>query len=191
MALQLKIYEINQKNRFDVFYKESESPFPLNEEFIFYGTFDSSVNEITLSGQTFSFNSKYWIKLVDTKTNKYIVKSIYTNDPIAFENCGASCSLDGLSRLLYNNTEYISAFIKLTVAGIDTGPFDILYSNDNGLTFHNITINQQKENLILGITELNNYNLTLDSIIRIKSTGVCKNFIDTTPTLMIINEQID
>jgi hypothetical protein len=68
----------------------------------------------------------------------------------------------------------LSARITLTSTGIDTGPFNLYSDVDNYITAFESSI--LKSNLISGFTTNNIPNNT--SIVRLKSIGVCTNYID-------------
>lgn len=68
----------------------------------------------------------------------------------------------------------MTALITLTIAGSDTGPFD-LYSNINGYTVPFET-NVSKTSLLAGYISALVPNDT--GIIRVDSTGACNNFVD-------------
>jgi hypothetical protein len=182
MGLAIKLYNISQKNEYTISYKEGDTPYPIDSGYTHINRYQPSTTQIVLSSVMFSFDTKYWIKITDTKTQKFIIKSIYMNDAIAFQECGASCDLTGIVYLL-NNDNYIK--IKLIIAGANTGPFDIFYSNDNGVNFLPFTEFQDitKAAIILGQVIENTYNITTNSIVKIESKNECKNSIDIIPII--------
>ena len=69
----------------------------------------------------------------------------------------------------------MNVLIQLTVADIDTGPLFNLFSDDNGYSSPFET-GISKTALLTGYTS--NVVPTATSIIRVKSTGKCLNYVD-------------
>jgi hypothetical protein len=84
MGLNVRIYNISSPNPFTLSYKSGDTPGDVSSGFTNYGgTYQSSLvrdyynNPIIVTGLT--FDTHYWIKIVDTVTNNYIIEDIYTN----------------------------------------------------------------------------------------------------------------
>lgn len=88
MGLIIRLHNITAPNDFKVEYKNLSAPYPLDSGYIEYGTFSGGTTQIEMySDVSWAFNTIYWIKITDLVTNRYIIKSIYTNDETAFAEC--------------------------------------------------------------------------------------------------------
>ena len=83
MGLNVRIYDIVSDGPYSIRYKSGANPYPEydNTTFTLYGT-GLTATTIELTGLT--FDTQYWIKMVDETTGRYIVKNIYTHDSKAF-----------------------------------------------------------------------------------------------------------
>jgi len=84
MGLNVRIYNVSSPNPFTLSYKSGDTPGDVSSGFTNYGgTYQSSLvrdyytNPIIVTGLT--FDTHYWIKIVDIVTNNYIIEDIYTN----------------------------------------------------------------------------------------------------------------
>ena len=108
MGLVVRLYEIVSPHDFRIYIKESETPYPLDTGYIrYHGAYSGGTTQIELSDPKeyhFEFNTQYWIKIVDTITNRYINENVYIHDQVAFAGCvcnpptilSAYCYLDEL-----------------------------------------------------------------------------------------------
>lgn len=76
MSNHIRIHDINFENEFDVLYKVSNNLGNPTTNFTLYDTFDSTITTVVLSGFTINFGDKYWVKLIDKITNRYIIENI-------------------------------------------------------------------------------------------------------------------
>ena len=85
MSLNIRLYGINSENDFIVSYKSGDT---LNSEttgFTIYDTYEASTTGLTISGVTLFSNTKYWIKIQDVLSNRYIIENIYTHDDCYYD----------------------------------------------------------------------------------------------------------
>lgn len=80
MSNHIRLHGINFDNDFDVSYKKSENLDSETSNFTLYDSFDSSTNTVIISGFTINFEEKYWVKLTDKVTNRYIIQNIRIHD---------------------------------------------------------------------------------------------------------------
>lgn len=85
MSNHIRLYGINFENNFDVSYKKSENLDSETSSFTLYDSFDSSTNTVIISGFTINFGDKYWVKLTDKVTNRYIIQNIRIHDECNYE----------------------------------------------------------------------------------------------------------
>lgn len=186
MGLVVKLYDIVQKNRFSVYVKEGDSPYPFGSlDYELIRKYNSETTTIEIRDYPFKFNTQYWVKILDDVTHKFLIKNIHINDPIAFEECGANCDIN--FRAFLDDTENIVR-LKLLSAGADTELFSVEYSNDNGTTynsFNDITF-LSKSQLFLGVIVDNKYTITTSTLIKITSNSACVNFVVVNPVLTTI-----
>ena len=83
MALKVKLYNIINDGPYSIRYKTGTNPYPEYDDttYTLYGT-GLTDPSVILTG--LSFNTQYWVKMIDETTNRYIVKNINTNDGKAF-----------------------------------------------------------------------------------------------------------
>ena len=83
MALKVKLYNIINDGPYSIRYKTGTNPYPEYDDttYTLYGT-GLTDPSVILTG--LSFNTQYWVKMIDETTNRYIVKNINTNDSKAF-----------------------------------------------------------------------------------------------------------
>jgi hypothetical protein len=83
MSLKVKLYNIINDGPYSIRYKTGTNPYPEydNTTYTLYGT-GLTDPSVILTG--LSFNTQYWVKMIDETTNRYIVKNINTNDSKAF-----------------------------------------------------------------------------------------------------------
>lgn len=83
MGLNVKLYDIINDGPYSIRYKTGTNPYPEydNTTYTLYGTGLTNPS-IILTGM--SFDTQYWVKIIDETTNRYIVKNIYTNDSKAY-----------------------------------------------------------------------------------------------------------
>jgi hypothetical protein len=79
MGLNVKLYNITNDGPYSIRYKSGPNPYPEhdNTTYTLYGTGLTNPS-IILTGM--SFDTRYWVKMTDETTNRYIVKNVYTND---------------------------------------------------------------------------------------------------------------
>jgi hypothetical protein len=86
MGVVLRLHDINVKNDYNVYYKESLTLGDENKGFVKYGDLIKKDNNIIiLSGITINFNSNYWIKIVDSVTKDYVIKNIVIHESKTFK----------------------------------------------------------------------------------------------------------
>lgn len=85
MSNHIRLYGINFENDFDVLYKKSENLDSETSNFTLYDSFNSSTNTVIISGFTINFGDKYWVKLTDKVTNRYIIQNIRIHDECNYE----------------------------------------------------------------------------------------------------------
>lgn len=146
MGVILRLYEVNFNNDYYVYYKESVTLGDENEGFVKYGDLmDKNNNIIILSGITINFNSNYWIKIVDSVTNNYVIKNILIHESKTYnqyDNINFHVEIENELIKLYddNLTENVNSVINNNINSF------FVYS---GLTADSITNGQTK---LLGIT---------------------------------------
>ncbi len=85
MSLQLRLHNINSDNDFIVSYKSGNTLGDITDDFILYDRYDGGTTGLTISGVTLEFNTKYWIKIQDEDSGRYIVQNIYTHDECYYD----------------------------------------------------------------------------------------------------------
>ena len=113
MGLVIRIYDIASPNDFTVAIKKGDTAYPLESGYYPCGDtiYSGGTELITISGYTvgstyttLEFDTQYWIKLIDTDTNRYIIENIKTNNEVAFAECNCTpplitsleCDIDNL-----------------------------------------------------------------------------------------------
>ena len=126
MGIVIRIYDIASPNDFTVSIKRGDTAYPLDSGFNpCGGTYSGGTEQISISGYTVSpgtkytslqFDTQYWLKLVDTVTDRYIIENIKINNQIAYADCDCSpplivsveCYLDELNCDLELTAAYVS-----------------------------------------------------------------------------------
>jgi hypothetical protein len=85
MSLYLRLHNIVSTNDFSVYYKSGENIGNPNSGFTFYNSYSGGTTGIIISDTTLSLNTKYWIKIVDDITKKYIIENIYTHESCFYD----------------------------------------------------------------------------------------------------------
>jgi len=86
MALELRLNNIQSPNDFTLYYKSGPTVGSLTNGFTQYGgTYAGGTSTITITGASFSFDTVYWIKLLDSVTGRYIVENLKFQ-PLEFYN---------------------------------------------------------------------------------------------------------
>jgi len=85
MGLHIRLNNINSQNDFIVSYKSGDTLNDVTTGFTLYDRFEGGTTGLTISGVTLNLNTKYWIKIQDEITNKYIIENIYTHDSCYYE----------------------------------------------------------------------------------------------------------
>jgi len=85
MSLYIRLHNIISPNNFSLYYKSGESVGNPNSGFTYYNSYTGGTTGLVISGATFSFNTKYWIKIVDDVTKKYIIENIYTHESCFYD----------------------------------------------------------------------------------------------------------
>ena len=112
MGVVIRIYDIASPNDFTVSIKMGDTAYPLDSGYYSCGgTYSGGTELITISGYTvgstyttLEFNTQYWVKLVDTVTNRYVIENIKINHQSAFAPCdctpplitGLDCNINEL-----------------------------------------------------------------------------------------------
>ncbi len=139
MGLNVKLYDIINDGPYSIRYKTGTNPYPEydNTTYTLYGTGLTNPS-IILTGM--SFNTQYWVKIIDETTNRYIVKNIYTNDSKAFP-CYDTICFDTEFDCVTNQLT-ISNFIESTpctgyyiYTGLTTNISDANYVNGSAVLF--------------------------------------------------------
>ena len=139
MGLNVKLYDIINDGPYSIRYKTGTNPYPEydNTTYTLYGTGLTNPS-IILTGM--SFDTQYWVKIIDETTNRYIVKNIYTNDSKAFP-CYDTICFDTEFDCVTNQLT-ISNFIESTpctgyyiYTGLTTNISDANYVNGSAVLF--------------------------------------------------------
>ena len=139
MGLNVKLYDIINDGPYSIRYKTGTNPYPEydNTTYTLYGTGLTNPS-IILTGM--SFNTQYWVKIIDETTNRYIVKNIYTNDSKAFP-CYDTICFDTEFDCVTNQLT-ISNFIESTpctgyyiYTGLTSNISDANYVNGSAVLF--------------------------------------------------------
>lgn len=85
MSNYIRIHNINSENDFDVLYKKSTTIQNQQNGFVLYNTFDSTTTTIVLSGLTINFGDIFWVKILDKKTNRYIIENINIHESCFYD----------------------------------------------------------------------------------------------------------
>lgn len=85
MSLYIRLYNIVSPNNFSVYYKSSENLGNVNSDFTFYGSYSGTTTGLTISDSELTLNTKYWIKIIDDVTGKYIIENIYTHESCFYD----------------------------------------------------------------------------------------------------------
>lgn len=85
MSNYIRIHNINIENDFDVLYKKSNTLQSEKNNFIYYNTYDTTTTTIVLSGISINFGDQYWIKILDKKTNRYIIENINIHESCFYD----------------------------------------------------------------------------------------------------------
>jgi hypothetical protein len=85
MSLYIRLYNIVSPNKFSVYYKTGENLGNINSGFTFYNSYSGSTTGLTISDSGLTLNTKYWIKIADDVTGKYIVENIYTHESCFYD----------------------------------------------------------------------------------------------------------
>jgi hypothetical protein len=85
MSLYIRLHNIISPNNFSLYYKSGESVGNPNSGFTYYNTYTGGTTGLVISGVTLSLNTKYWIKIVDDVTKKYIIENIYTHESCYYD----------------------------------------------------------------------------------------------------------
>ncbi len=86
MSIQIRLHNISSTNDFIVSYKSGTTLGSTTSGFTLYDRFDGGITGVTISGVTLNTDTKYWIKLTDTETDRYIIQNIFIHDDCYF-NC--------------------------------------------------------------------------------------------------------
>jgi hypothetical protein len=85
MSLYIRLHNIIAPNNFSLYYKSGESVGNPNSGFTYYNSYTGGTTGLVISGVTLSLNTKYWIKIVDDVTKKYIIENIYTHESCYYD----------------------------------------------------------------------------------------------------------
>jgi hypothetical protein len=85
MSLYIRLHNIISPNNFSLYYKSGESVGNPNSGFTYYNSYTGGTTGVVISNVPFSFNTKYWIKIVDDVTKKYIIENIYTHESCFYD----------------------------------------------------------------------------------------------------------
>lgn len=85
MSLYIRLHNIISPNKFSVYYKAAENLGNVNSGFTYYNSYTGSTTDLTISDVGLTFNTKYWIKIVDDITGKYIVENINTHESCYYD----------------------------------------------------------------------------------------------------------
>jgi len=111
MGLVIRIHDIASPNDFTVSIKKGDTAYPLDSGYYLCGSYAGGTDLVNISGYTagstyttLEFDTQYWIKLIDTDTNRYIIENIKTNNEVAFAECNCTpplitsleCDIDNL-----------------------------------------------------------------------------------------------
>ena len=90
MGLNVRLYNIVSDGPYTIRYKSGVNPWPEydNTTFTLHASGLTS-STVEISGLT--FDTQYWIKMIDQTTGRYIIKNIYTNDSKAFSCYDTIC----------------------------------------------------------------------------------------------------
>jgi len=145
MGIVLRLYNIDIKNDYYLYYKESLTLGDENKGFVKYGELVNKDNNIIiLSGITINFNSNYWVKIVDSITNEYIIKEIILHEKeILKENKTVSFfnKIFNFFKKLWERF-YNNIYTKKEIMGVVLRLHDISINNDYYVYY--------KESLTLG-----------------------------------------
>jgi len=125
MGLVIRIYDIASPNDFTVSIKKGDTAYPLDSGYYPCGSYSGGTDLITISGYTIppgtkytilQFDTQYWLKLVDTDTNRYIIENIKINHQAAYADCNCTppiitsleCDVGDLDCDLELNATFIS-----------------------------------------------------------------------------------
>jgi hypothetical protein len=85
MSLNVRLHSIVTTNEFSVYYKSGDTLGNPNSGFTYYNSYTGGTTGLVISGVTLSLNTKYWIKIVDEVTKKYIIENIYTHESCFYD----------------------------------------------------------------------------------------------------------
>lgn len=85
MSLYIRLHNIVSTNDFSLYYKSGESVGNPNSGFTYYNSYSGGTSTLVISGSTLSLNTKYWIKILDDVTKKYIIENIYTHESCFYD----------------------------------------------------------------------------------------------------------
>jgi len=126
MGLVIRIYDIVSPNDFTVSIKKGDTAYPLDSGYYPCGddVYSGGTEMITISGYTIPpgsketlllFDTQYWVKIVDTVTDRYIIENIKINNQAAFGDCDCTppliisldCDLTSLDCELELTAEFV------------------------------------------------------------------------------------
>jgi hypothetical protein len=145
MGIVLRLYDIDIKNDYYLYYKESITLNDENKGFVKYGDLVNKDNNIIiLSGITINFNSNYWIKIVDSITNEYVIKEIILHEKEILKENKTVSFFDKIFIFFKNIWEkiYNKIYTKKKIMGVVLRLHDISINNDYYVYY--------KESLTLG-----------------------------------------
>lgn len=87
-GLNIKICDIVSDGLYTMSYKTGSNPCPTNNGFTTIGT-GLTATTITLTG--LSFNTQYWVKMIDETSNRYIIRNMSTNHSKTFPCYDTMC----------------------------------------------------------------------------------------------------
>jgi hypothetical protein len=87
-SLNVRLCDIVSDGPYSIGYKTGNNPYPENSGFTSVGT-GLTATTITLTG--LSFNTQYWVKMIDETTDRYIIRNISTNHSKTYPCYGTMC----------------------------------------------------------------------------------------------------
>jgi hypothetical protein len=194
MGIVLRLYDIDIKNDYYVYYKESLTLGDENKGFVKYGELlNKDNNIIILSGITINFNSNYWVKIVDSITNEYVIKEIILHEKEILKENKTVSFFNKIINFLKKLWEsfYNDIYTKKEIMGVVLRLHDISIKNDyyvyykesltlgdenNGFVKYGNLIKKENNNIILsGITFNFNSNYWIKIVDSVTKDYVIKN----------------
>lgn len=86
MSLYIRLYNITAQNDYIVSYKSGNTLGDATTGFTTYNRYSKNTTTLTITGTTLTTSTKYWVKLQDVVTNRYIIENIKAHDD-CFYNC--------------------------------------------------------------------------------------------------------